>query len=60
MEEIVFTPRLKLTLVKSLEDGSLDLEWAHIVRSDEKATSWRSVTSLPLILFLSLGSDFCG
>jgi len=40
MEEIVLTPRLKLTLVKSTELGSQDLEWQHKIRSDAGATSW--------------------
>jgi hypothetical protein len=43
MEKVLWTPRLKLTLLETLEDDSKDLEWAHQMRTDEQATSWRSV-----------------
>jgi hypothetical protein len=39
--ETILTPRLKLTLIKTIEEGSQDLEWAHIVRTDAQATYWR-------------------
>lgn len=45
MEKILWTPRLKLTLFETLEDGSKDLEWAHEIQTDEKAMSWRLVFS---------------
>lgn len=41
MDPIVFTPRLKLTLVTRAERGSPELEWFHELCSDEKATWWR-------------------
>jgi hypothetical protein len=41
MEETIITPRLELTMLKTLEKGSKDLEWAHLVRSNELASSWR-------------------
>jgi hypothetical protein len=41
MEKIILTPRLKLTLLESLEEASQDLEWVRAVRSDEQATQWR-------------------
>ncbi|KAF2803403.1 uncharacterized protein BDZ99DRAFT_468352 [Mytilinidion resinicola] len=40
MDPVVFTPRLKLTLVTKIERGSPELEWMHELRSDEKASSW--------------------
>ncbi|KAL6706350.1 hypothetical protein ACN47E_005640 [Coniothyrium glycines] len=40
MEEVVFTPRLKLTLVTCAEQGSQEFEWLHELRSDEKASWW--------------------
>jgi len=40
MDPIIFTPRLKLTLIKKAERGSPELEWLHEVRSNEKATWW--------------------
>ncbi|KAF2153186.1 hypothetical protein K461DRAFT_240577 [Myriangium duriaei CBS 260.36] len=40
MDPIVFTPRLKLTLVTQAERGSPELEWLHRLRSDEKVTTW--------------------
>ncbi|KAH9859425.1 hypothetical protein IAQ61_011206 [Plenodomus lingam] len=40
MEEIIHTPRLKLTLVKSAERGSRELEWLHEIRSNEQTTWW--------------------
>jgi hypothetical protein len=43
MEKILWTPRLKLTLFETLEEGSKDLEWAHAIRTDEKAMTWRLV-----------------
>jgi hypothetical protein len=50
MEETILTPNLKLTLIKTVENGSLDLDWAHVVRSDAGATSWRLV----FVLFYNL------
>lgn len=41
MEPIVFTPRLKLTLVTTAARGSLELEWLHELRSNQKAMWWR-------------------
>ncbi|TKA41679.1 hypothetical protein B0A49_13780, partial [Cryomyces minteri] len=40
MDPIIFTPRLKLTLVTKAERGSPELEWIHELRSNEKATWW--------------------
>ncbi|KAF1941201.1 hypothetical protein EJ02DRAFT_405123 [Clathrospora elynae] len=40
MEQTIFTPRLKLTLVTTAERGSPELEWLHELRSDEKSTWW--------------------
>ncbi|MCJ1437604.1 hypothetical protein MMC27_006991 [Xylographa pallens] len=40
MEPVIFTPRLKLTLVTKAERGSPELEWIHELRSDEKASWW--------------------
>ncbi|KAF2852050.1 GNAT family acetyltransferas-like protein [Plenodomus tracheiphilus IPT5] len=40
MESVIFTPRLKLTLVTTAERGSKELEWLHELRSDEKVTWW--------------------
>ncbi|MCJ1385568.1 hypothetical protein MMC17_008691 [Xylographa soralifera] len=40
MDPIIFTSRLKLTLVTKADRGSPELEWIHEVRSDEKATWW--------------------
>jgi hypothetical protein len=41
MDHIIFTPRLKLTLITNAERGSPELEWLHELYSDEKATWWR-------------------
>jgi len=41
MEEVLTTARLRLTLMNTVEEGSQDLEWAHVVRSDPGATVWR-------------------
>ena len=41
MDPIIFTPRLKLTLVTKAERGSPELEWLHELHSNEKATWWR-------------------
>jgi hypothetical protein len=41
MEKVLLTPRLKLTLLKSLEETSEDVEFVRAVRSDELATGWR-------------------
>jgi len=41
MDPIIFTPRLKLTLVTKAERGSPELEWIHELRSNEKTTWWR-------------------
>lgn len=41
MDHTIFTPRLKLTLVTTAERGSLEFEWLHQLRSDEKASFWR-------------------
>ncbi|MCJ1263625.1 hypothetical protein MMC22_003495 [Lobaria immixta] len=40
MDPIIFTPRLKLTLVTKAERGSSELEWFHELFSNEKATWW--------------------
>ncbi|KAF2181138.1 hypothetical protein K469DRAFT_638785 [Zopfia rhizophila CBS 207.26] len=40
MDPIIFTPRLKLTLVTKAERGSPELEWFHELWSNEKATWW--------------------
>ncbi|KAK0712742.1 hypothetical protein B0T26DRAFT_715119 [Lasiosphaeria miniovina] len=40
MEPVVYTPRLKLTLVTKAERGSPEYEWLHILWSDEKASFW--------------------
>lgn len=48
MEKILRTPRLKLTLF----DGK-DIAWAHVLRTDEGAMSWRLV--LVLLGFSELG-----
>ncbi|MCJ1242087.1 hypothetical protein MMC14_010094 [Varicellaria rhodocarpa] len=40
MDQIIFTPRLKLTLVTEAERGRPELEWLHELRSNEEATSW--------------------
>ncbi|KAL8672885.1 MAG: hypothetical protein Q9168_002669 [Polycauliona sp. 1 TL-2023] len=40
MDPVIFTPRLKLTLITSAPRGSRELEWLHEIRSDEKATWW--------------------
>ncbi|KAK7900515.1 hypothetical protein LTR67_002797 [Exophiala xenobiotica] len=40
MDPIIFTPRLKLTLITKAERGSPELEWLHELRSNEQATWW--------------------
>ncbi|EMD67357.1 hypothetical protein GGP41_007266 [Bipolaris sorokiniana] len=40
MDQTLFTPRLKLSLITTAERGSQELEWLHELRSDEKATWW--------------------
>ncbi|KIW02272.1 uncharacterized protein PV09_06422 [Verruconis gallopava] len=40
MEKVILTPRLKLTLLESHEDGSDDVRLVHAVRSNELATQW--------------------
>ncbi|EXJ86224.1 hypothetical protein A1O1_06594 [Capronia coronata CBS 617.96] len=40
MDSVVFTPRLKLTRVTTVERGGAELEWIHELRSNEKATWW--------------------
>ncbi|ORX98070.1 hypothetical protein BCR34DRAFT_523944 [Clohesyomyces aquaticus] len=42
MESTIYTPRLKLTLVTTVERGSQELEWMHELCSNKEAT-WRSV-----------------
>ncbi len=41
MEEVLTTPRLKLTLITHAERGSDELNWLHELRSDKQTTSWR-------------------
>lgn len=41
MQRIIFTDRLKLTLIEGAERGSQELEWLHEIKSDEKAQWWR-------------------
>ncbi|KIX06750.1 uncharacterized protein Z518_04726 [Rhinocladiella mackenziei CBS 650.93] len=40
MDPIIFTPRLKLTLVTKAERGSPEFKWLHELRSNEKAMWW--------------------
>ncbi|KAL8709771.1 MAG: hypothetical protein Q9220_005557 [cf. Caloplaca sp. 1 TL-2023] len=40
MDEIIFTSRLKLTLLTKAERGSPEFEWIHKLRSDEQASWW--------------------
>ncbi|KAJ7603964.1 GNAT domain-containing protein [Mycena polygramma] len=40
MDPVIFTPRLKLTLITKAERGSSEFEWLHELRSDEKVTAW--------------------
>lgn len=40
MEQIISTPRLKLTLITQAGSGSPELAWLHTIYSDEKATFW--------------------
>ncbi|MCJ1390496.1 hypothetical protein MMC18_003356 [Xylographa bjoerkii] len=40
MDPIIFTPRLKLTLLTKAERGSPELEWLHELRSNKKSTWW--------------------
>ncbi|KAL8860176.1 MAG: hypothetical protein Q9178_003440 [Gyalolechia marmorata] len=40
MEPVIFTPRLKLTLVTQMERGNPELEWLHELRSNKEATWW--------------------
>lgn len=46
MDSIIFTPRLKLTLLTKAEMGSPQLDWLHELHSNEKSTWWRYVLSL--------------
>lgn len=41
MDPVIFTQRLKLTLVTKAERGSPELEWLHELHSNEKAAWWR-------------------
>ena len=41
MDPIIFTPRLKLTLVTKAERGSPEFEWLHELHTNEKAMWWR-------------------
>lgn len=43
MDKIILTPRLKLTLVQTAEDGSAELASAHVVQSSPEASIWRYV-----------------
>ncbi|KAF1937822.1 hypothetical protein EJ02DRAFT_514951 [Clathrospora elynae] len=40
MDPIVFTPRMKLTLMTKAERESPELRWLHELRSEEKVTWW--------------------
>ncbi|KAL1799080.1 hypothetical protein ACET3X_003117 [Alternaria dauci] len=40
MENTLFTPQLKLTLITTAERGSQEFEWLHELRSNEKASFW--------------------
>ncbi|KAK3324804.1 GNAT domain-containing protein [Cercophora scortea] len=40
MDPVIFTPRLKLTLVTTAEKGSQDLAWYHELRSNEQSSFW--------------------
>ncbi|KAH7396132.1 GNAT family acetyltransferase-like protein [Pyrenochaeta sp. MPI-SDFR-AT-0127] len=40
MDPLLFTPRLKLTLVENAERGSPELTWLHEMRSNAQATFW--------------------
>jgi hypothetical protein len=53
MEKTLRTPRLKLTLFENLEEEGKDMEWAHVLRTDEGAMSWKLV--LILLGFLEFG-----
>ncbi len=46
MDPIVYTPRLKLTLIVSADRGSPELDVLHELRSDGQAMFWRSVSIL--------------
>lgn len=54
MDQTLFTPRLKLSLITTAERGSQELEWLHELRSDEKATWWRLV----LIFYFSFCIEY--
>jgi len=41
MQHIIFTKRLKLTLIEKAERGSQELQWLHELKSDERAQWWR-------------------
>ncbi|KAF2642850.1 hypothetical protein P280DRAFT_395742 [Massarina eburnea CBS 473.64] len=40
MDQVIFTPRLKLTLVEKAEQGSEEFEWLHEIRCNKEATWW--------------------
>jgi hypothetical protein len=48
MQPIIFTPRLKLTLIIAAERDSPEFRWIHKLRSDEKAMFWTLVFAYPL------------
>jgi hypothetical protein len=56
MNEIITTPRLKLTLVTSAPLGSPEFNWIHELRSNEQSSWWRytNITSLSSLCDLSL------
>ncbi|KAF2715096.1 hypothetical protein K504DRAFT_486850 [Pleomassaria siparia CBS 279.74] len=43
MEPVLFTPRLKFTLITKAPIGSKEFEWMHELRTDEKVTWWSIV-----------------
>ncbi|KAF1952575.1 hypothetical protein CC80DRAFT_479403 [Byssothecium circinans] len=43
MDPVIYTPRLKLTLVETAERGSQEFAWLHKLRSDKDAT-WSSIS----------------
>jgi RimJ/RimL family protein N-acetyltransferase len=52
MDPIIFTPRLKLSLITTVDTGSPELEWLHEIRTDEEAMFWRYAL-VELIRFVS-------
>ncbi|KAI4222334.1 MAG: hypothetical protein L6R36_006218 [Xanthoria steineri] len=50
MDSIITTPRLKLTLITSAERGTKEFEWLHELRSNEKATWWRVVYAVHMLV----------